>query len=371
MMEPGEFDRMVAIGIRNQEMIELLRRHCGHAVIEKPVFGGRGLLEAQTGLPLDMRTVRCQYAAHHAGAGMQLEPIALAFWRNNCRGCPHRKIVDIPNLTTYGEKVLADDARAAERAGREREQRERERATRRADRARRVAGEPEATRRLIGLIDGIDSEDPDERRRVLVEEVRTAPERCTFEAGKILLETATLVDSDPLLAALDHLSREGRVPPEPLLAVALATLRGRPSPTAAGIVVRLRNGLGPGDLIGTYRSLVALAGRSSEPFEASSPYVDGIALAAEHDLPALLDEVVDGLRDADNAARRGHWGYASAELASLRPETATTLAEPLVAALGLPEALSSYAERGDEPIELRGATYEMVSKLLHKSPWRA
>lgn len=343
MMEQGEFDRMVAIGMRNQEMIELIRRHCGHAFIEKPVFGGRGLLEAQTGLPLDMRTVRCQYAAHHAGAGMQLEPIALAFWRNNCRGCPHRKIVDIPNLTTYGEKMLADDARAAERNERERERRDHNRADRRADRTLRLAGEPEATRRLIGLLDGIDSDDPDDRQRLLLEEVRTAPERCTPEAGEILLETATLVDSDPLLEVLDHLSREGRVPPEPLLAVALATLRRRPSRTAAEIAVRLRNGLGPGDLIGTYRSLVALAGRSSEPFEASSPYVDGIALAAEHDLPALLDEVADGLRDADNAARRGHWGYASSELASLRPETATTLAEPLVAALGLPDALSPYA----------------------------
>jgi hypothetical protein len=343
VIDQAELDRMVVIGLRNQEIIELIRRHCAHAAIEKPVFGGRGLLEAQTGLPLDMRTVRCRYAAHHAGAGMQLEGIALAFWRNNCRGCAHRKIVDIPNLTTYGEKVLADEARAAERAVRERERRERDRDDRRANRARCVAGEPEATRRLIELLDGIDSEHPDERQQLLVEEVRMAPERCTAEAGKVLLKTATLVDSDPLLEALDHLARQGRLPPEPLLAVALAQLRRRPSRTAAEIVVRLRNGLGPGDLTGTYRSLVTLAGRSSEPFERASPYVVGIELAAENDLPALLDEVVDGLRDADNPPRRGHWGYASAELATLRPEVATTLAEPLVAALALPEGMSPYA----------------------------
>ena len=343
MIDRAELDRMAELGLRNQEIIDLIRRHCAHAVIEKPVFSGRGLLEAQTGLPLDMRTVRCQYAAHHAPAGMQMESIALTFWRNNCRGCPHRKIVDIPNLTTYGEKVLEEEARAAERAERERQRREHDRSSRRDDRARRVSGEPEATRRLIALLDGIDSEEPDERRRLFVEEVRAAPERCTPEAGKVLLDLATVIDSDSLLEALGHLSREGRVPPEPLLAVALAQLGRRPSLRAAEIVVRLRNGLRPGDLAGTYRSLVALAGRSSEPFERSSPYVDGLALAADHDLPALLNEMVDGLRDTDNAARRGRWGYASAELAALRPETATALAEPLVAAFALPEGLSPYA----------------------------
>jgi hypothetical protein len=62
MFDETEIQQTVEIGVRNQEIIELVRRHCSHAVVTKPSFGGSGLLEAHTGLPIDMRTVRCPHA---------------------------------------------------------------------------------------------------------------------------------------------------------------------------------------------------------------------------------------------------------------------------------------------------------------------
>jgi hypothetical protein len=338
-----EWDNAIRIGERNREIIELLRRHCAHAVVERPPFGGRGLLEAQTGLPIDMRTVRCPHAAHRAAAGMQLEGIALSFWRANCRGCPHRAIRAVPNLTNLGESVLEDEARQQQRADRHRQERERERAARRSDRAARIAGEPPATRSMVALLDGIDAEEPDARAERLVDEARAAPERCTREAGRVFLDTARVVFSDRLLEALDHLQRADRIPPDSLREVALLQLAERPSRVAAAVVVRLRAGLCAGELSPVLRSLVWLGGRSSEPFDRSRPYRDGLVLAADVDLSGVLDELRDGLTDAESSGRRGWWAWAASELMRERPETAAVLAEPIVRALNLPESLSPYA----------------------------
>lgn len=147
MLGDEDFEEYVRIGERNQEIIELTKRHCANAIIEKPAFGGRGMLEAGTGLPLDMRTIRCEYAAHPAPAGMQLEGIALQFWEANCRGCPHREVQGIPNLTTLGEAALADRAVREGRQETERDARERAR-TERATHARGAS--PPSRRPLAG-----------------------------------------------------------------------------------------------------------------------------------------------------------------------------------------------------------------------------
>jgi hypothetical protein len=342
MFDEAEMRQAVELGERNQEVIELVRRHCSHAVVTKPPFGGSGLLEAHTGLPIDMRTVRCQYAAHHAPAGMQLEGIALTFWESNCRGCPHRDVRDIPNLATLGLERLAERDRQLEREQRARATREGQRSARAATRHARIAGESPSARAFVDLLDGVDSEEPDARADQLVDQARAAPEQCSPLAGQILVDCSREVSDDRLLQALDYLERAGRIPPAPVLDSALLTLAQGPSRTAAEIVVRLQAGLTAGVLAPTLTSLVWLAGKSSEPFEDESPYPDGLAVAARVELPALLDELRAGI-GASDPQRRGRWAYAAAALIALQPETASVLVEPMVRALDLPGSVSGFS----------------------------
>jgi hypothetical protein len=342
MLDEAEMRQAVEVGVRNQEVIELVRRHCSHAVVTKPAFGGSGLLEAHTGLPIDMRTVRCPHAAHHAPAGMQLEGIALAFWQSNCRGCPHRDVRDIPNLATLGAERLAERERQQERDERARATREEQRSARAATRRARIAGESPSVRAFVELLDGVDAEEPDARADQLVDQARAAPELCSQLAGQLLVDCSREVFDDRLLQALDHLERTGRIPPMPVLDSGLLTLSRRPSRTAAEIAVRLQAGLTAGALSPTLTSLVWLAGKSGEPFEDESPYRDGLALAARVELPALLDELRAGIGGSD-PHRRGRWAYAAAALMALQPETASVLAEPLVLALDLPGSVSGFS----------------------------
>jgi len=48
------------MGVRNREWVELARRHCLN--MEFVPSGGRGMAEEATGLPIDMRQVRCPVA---------------------------------------------------------------------------------------------------------------------------------------------------------------------------------------------------------------------------------------------------------------------------------------------------------------------
>jgi hypothetical protein len=56
-----EAARYLALGQRNAEAIELFERFCGNVRVE--LMGGRGMLEAATGLPIAHRAFRCAYAS--------------------------------------------------------------------------------------------------------------------------------------------------------------------------------------------------------------------------------------------------------------------------------------------------------------------
>jgi hypothetical protein len=57
----AEFQKALDIGVSNQRVVELAQNWCGHLVCEK--FGGTGLIEVQTGLPIGMRRFRCPHAS--------------------------------------------------------------------------------------------------------------------------------------------------------------------------------------------------------------------------------------------------------------------------------------------------------------------
>ncbi len=50
-------DRAMQLGRDNQKLIGLIEAHCANARIV--LEGGPGMVEAQTGLPIGMRSIRC------------------------------------------------------------------------------------------------------------------------------------------------------------------------------------------------------------------------------------------------------------------------------------------------------------------------
>jgi len=64
-------------------------------------FGGTGMVELETGLPIGSRSFKCQHASAGGMAGMDLRMIALDFFDRNCKGCEKRVPVRIPNLSDF------------------------------------------------------------------------------------------------------------------------------------------------------------------------------------------------------------------------------------------------------------------------------
>jgi hypothetical protein len=113
-------DEALAQGRANAVTVEMARRHCIHMTFTE--WGGRGMAEASSGLPINTRRVHCPHAQGNS-AGMNLDWIASDFYEENCVGCEHRQPSgEIPNLASIieGRKAEAAAAATAERMSTER-----------------------------------------------------------------------------------------------------------------------------------------------------------------------------------------------------------------------------------------------------------
>ena len=167
----------IASGERNKEAVELIRNWCRHARVQK--FGGVGLVEAQTGLPIGHHSMACAYAPAGGMAMWDLGEAALDFHDRNCAGCIYRAPVGLPNLSKLlGErdKVRAEHAREEERrkealAARHTARKER--------RAILRAGLPPLAAAIIDYVDELDGPSPKEAAVKLLGIAELAPD--TFE----------------------------------------------------------------------------------------------------------------------------------------------------------------------------------------------
>lgn len=97
-----EIQRAIADGQRNQEAKELIHNWCRHARIEK--HGGKGLIEAQTGLPIGHHSMACDFAGGSSMFHYFLDDAALQFHDTNCLGCSKREPVALPNIAKLLER---------------------------------------------------------------------------------------------------------------------------------------------------------------------------------------------------------------------------------------------------------------------------
>src|SRR6266567_3517083 len=169
-------DRTMQLGRDNQKLIGLIKAHCANARVV--LEGGTGMVEAQTGLPIGMRSIRCDHAAMHSGVAHNLAFLAEDFYRGNCVGCPHRRIQGIPNLATWYEERAAEQARHTETERRVAEERQKSLKSRQAVRRLLRLTENDAGRELLNLLDRLDGHKPSEEDYQDAEERLVATIRC-------------------------------------------------------------------------------------------------------------------------------------------------------------------------------------------------
>lgn len=164
--------KAIRIGEENAVVIELYQNFCSNLEVER--FGGTGLVEDQTGLPIGSRSFKCQYASAGGMAGMNLEMIALDFYDRNCKGCAKRIPVRLPNLS----KLVADRDDAYKQqellAKKQTDAKEAAYRVRREARDSTKLNCDEPTAGLIDAIDRLDQTGTSEAGVVLVELARVA-----------------------------------------------------------------------------------------------------------------------------------------------------------------------------------------------------
>ncbi|GDY33921.1 hypothetical protein [Gandjariella thermophila] len=306
------WQRGVQLGKANQEIVELARRHCLN--MEFVPGGGRGMVEAETGLPVDMRQVRCPVAL--GGMASNLRWIATEFYREHCIGCAKRHPTgDVPNLATMVND--ADTARAAA-ATREKDRLAQARAlwvTRDERRRALAAGSGEAMAGALADIGVIDRNpdvpiDADRRAAALARLTALADRKPELFTADVVTVAVEVVESfggaNELLDPLRRLALSRQEFSSDVARAAVAALRRGPVVSAGRCIADLGTHV-PADLLDQQvcTALVHLAGAPaldqfgrSRPNETNDP--TGLRAAAGI-VPDVLARVLREMLPAPSA----------------------------------------------------------------------
>lgn len=169
-----EYKKTVEAGQRNLHIKQLLDNWCYHAEFVRT--GGRGMVEAYTGLPIGHMGVQCKFSKKDSMMCWLLEDAVYDFYRNNCKGCTERVPVKNPNIMDF---VESREQAAVERQEQQRlfeiqrnEEKE-ERKQKRAEIRNELSLEETF---VIDLLDELDGEDISENDPRLEQLANLAPE---------------------------------------------------------------------------------------------------------------------------------------------------------------------------------------------------
>lgn len=169
-----DFEKAIRAGERNLEAKRLIDNWCRHARVEK--FGGVGLIEAQTGLPIGHHAMVCDFAPAGGMSTWLLEESALQFHDLNCVGCVHRVAVALPNLTQLVARRDADRKLEEERIRRDQAAKNEALVARAAVRSELRASLPLLAKAFMDDLDRLDQDRTTEAETRLIESARLAPE---------------------------------------------------------------------------------------------------------------------------------------------------------------------------------------------------
>ena len=77
----------------------LLNNWCKYAEVSR--FGGIGMIEASTGLPIGHSGVQCKFSKANSSYSWLLEDSIYDFYQNNCKSCEKRIPVNFPNILEF------------------------------------------------------------------------------------------------------------------------------------------------------------------------------------------------------------------------------------------------------------------------------
>jgi hypothetical protein len=352
-----EIDDVEEMGRQNDQMISLVKRHCRHAKIERSPHMGVGLVEQMTGLPISGREIHCPHAAEQPPIGMDFSVTAVEFYRLNCAGCEHREAVGMPNLKMFVEDLDQKEQQREQGRQAERDRQNEKRKSRAEQRRNLVASDPKPTQEWIALLDGIDAEERSEGADRFLDIARGGAELCTPAAAEAIALTGREVPDRSIVGAADSLNRADRMPDDVTLEIVVHGLAAGGVVDALDPLVRLKDQLTADQLLPALPAIIRLAAPYDDmPFRGRSGRAEGLAIAAEKNLPALLDRMTEMIGSADQWVRSAGAG-AAAVLIELEPGTGEILAPRLIDSLSLPGGTDLYmgSSRGNVQDALEAA----------------
>jgi hypothetical protein len=199
-----DIQRAIEAGERNQKAFELVRNWCAHVRIEK--FGGTGMVEQMTGLPIGNHGLKCDHATAGGMYTWDLRDAAIDFYDRNCVDCKKRKPVNVPNLLLFVKERDAQRAAEAQKAEAERAREAEALAARQRARLRLRQGLSPLAAAIVDHIDEFDEHRDEEHRNRLCESARLAPEHFV---APVIAHVFELTEREPWFAeagltVLDH-----------------------------------------------------------------------------------------------------------------------------------------------------------------------
>ena len=285
----------VAHGRKNQRTAERIQNWCRNARISR--FGGIGLIEQMTGVPIGHMGIECDHAPAGGLQSWDLKVAAVDFYVNNCEHCDKRE----PGIGPDIEPLIKDykegeAARAKEQAERQELEAQRQSERKRELEKLRATGSQE-TNQIVDLIDAIEKDENGTPADKLVEFARLAPE--TFSTTIIEFLTEQFLASNSKLAT-PALRTLLRLPINPdtkrELAVRDATGHGEHESSAA-YLEKLAEDLSSKDVHTVLHSFTLLAlPRSSLGYNTRQPNTAPILAIASHHGEVVIEKLRDWLR---------------------------------------------------------------------------
>lgn len=198
MRSDDQFEKAVAGGKRNAEVMKLVGNWCAHARAKR--MGGVGMIEQMTGLPISHFTMECDHAPSGGIAAWDFGESALDFYDRNCTSCTMRKPVGLPNLSKLVTE--RDEARKIAAAREQVEQERLARALEERTQARQsLRKQVDAVNQsLIDDLDTFDRKHGDVDRKRLSEAANLAPERIDKKLVNLLFDQSGATTSLALVA---------------------------------------------------------------------------------------------------------------------------------------------------------------------------
>lgn len=183
-MSDREIEKAIRAGEHNKKVRELIHNWCQHASVKK--FGGTGMVEAATGLPIGHHFMACDHASAAGMAAFDLAETALDFHDRNCVDCSKRIPVRFPNLATLvadRDLRVAENKKRQEQAARERKDAFDRRCVERDGLRAKVKSE---SRTVLDQLQELDQGHSEAKEALLIQTARLAPEIFSPELIELL-----------------------------------------------------------------------------------------------------------------------------------------------------------------------------------------